>query len=134
MDVNIREYIPSKDRQRIKSMVIDSEANKLLIDGSLSILEEYQDPAILSFIAENNGFLVGFNVGIVLPNRILLPEGMYVAPSYRGYGIAKMLSEALETASECEVSMAYYNKDLAPYYASQGYISGNNIVVGIKEL
>lgn len=130
-NIYIREYSPADlDGLRFLAGDIQSEEEALLVSGSLSLLE--CDGAI-SFVALSDGLPVGFNVGFILPSGVLLPEGMYVDPDYRKRGIAKMLSEALENASGCSVSIAYYKKELAPYYDRLGYNTGN-VVVGIKEI
>ena len=131
-NIIIREYAPSdKDPLNFLAMSATDDGDALLVRSSLRLLDF---DGVLAFVAECDGELVGFNVGIGLPSGVLLPEGMYVDPDYRRQGTAKRLSEALEKASGCSVSMAYYKPELAPYYARLGYDSGDNLVVGIKEL
>lgn len=130
----IREYAP-KDWDGIKDLAMSAPTvNDLrLIESSMKVLKEY-NPPILSFVAEVDGLIIGFNFGYILPNGLLIPEGMYVDPEYRRKGTAKSLSEALESASKCQVSMAYYNKALSEYYTRLGYDTGRDIIVGIKPL
>ena len=133
-NITIREYY-HKDWNGLKGLAMSAPTvNDLrLIESSMKVLKEY-NPPVLSFVAEANGLIIGFNFGYILPNGLLIPEGMYVDPDYRRKGTAKSLSEALESVSKCQVSMAYYNKDLSDYYARLGYDTGRDIIVGIKPL
>lgn len=85
-------------------------------------------------VAEDNGNVVGFVYGFVLPNKTLLLEFLYVTPACRGNGIGVALIKELEIRSECNVSQIFYNKSLHKYYEKQGYQAGDNLEVAIKEL
>ena len=78
--------------------------------------------------------ILGFIYGFVLPNRLLIPEFVYVKPDYRKKGIAKELLVKLEKESACETSMIFYNKELRGHYQRLGYTVGDNLEVALKEL
>ena len=86
------------------------------------------------YIAEFNGSILGFVYGFVLPNKLLIPEYVYVKPNYRKNGIAKNLLLMLEKESKCDVSMIFYNKVLREHYCKLGYTVGEKLEVAMKEL
>ena len=86
-----------------------------------------------TYAAFFDGIIVGFIYGFVLPNKSLLPQYLYVDPTYRKRGIGRKLLEALEINSGCVSSIAYFEKSLSQYYNKQGYIVGD-AVVALKEL
>ena len=86
------------------------------------------------YIAEFNSNIIGFIYGFVLPNRLLIPEYVYVKPNYRKNGIAKNLLLMLEKESKCDVSMIFYNKVLREHYCKLGYTVGEKLEVAMKEL
>ena len=133
MNVIIRKTSPS-DLEGIKDLALFADAEDMDLATHSYKLLEVTDPVILSYVAEVDGRIAGFNVGFVLPSGCLIPEGMYVANEYRRKGIAKGLSEALEKGSRCNISMAYYKPNLKEYYSELGYSSGDNVIVGIKEM
>ena len=84
------------------------------------------------YIAHQSGMLVGFIYGFCLPNRVLLPEMLYVRNEYRKQGIGTKLLAYLEKKSGCESAMIFYDKTLHNYYAKRGYIYGDNLETAIK--
>ena len=86
------------------------------------------------YVAVDSNKLVGFIYGFVLPNKMLLPEMLYVCSEYRKSGIGTMLLEHLEKCSECTCSMIFYNKSLHDYYAKRGYDIGGNLETAMKNL
>ena len=85
-------------------------------------------------VAEDNGKIVGFIYGYILPHKTLIPHFMYVIKSYRGKGVSTELLNQFELRSNCEVSQIYYNKTLSSHYKKQGYVSSNDLEVAIKDL
>lgn len=93
------------------------------------------NPVEKCLVAEVNGYIVGFIYGFVLPNKMLIPELLYVDPDVRKNGIGAELIKQLEIKSGCTSSRIYYNKLLLhKYYQKQGYQSGDNLEVAIKEI
>lgn len=86
------------------------------------------------YIAESNSSILGYIYGFVLPNKLLIPEFVYVRPIYRRKGIAKSLFIVLEKESKCYTSMIFYHKTMREHYRKIGYIVGENLEVAMKEL
>ena len=78
--------------------------------------------------------VVGYIYGFALPNKTLIPEFLYVLPTYRKQGIGKMLVEKLESSTDCTTSMIFYNKSLHDYYCNMGYQAGDALEVAMKEI
>ncbi len=98
------------------------------------MLREYDGQVIRMLLAFSDTDLVGFIYGFVLPNKLLIPELMYVKPQYRKTGIAHKLLSELERNSTCTTSMIFYNKTLHDFYRTQGYQVGENLEAAIKSL
>lgn len=86
------------------------------------------------YVAADEGQIVGYIYGFVLPNGTLIPEFLYVLPNYRKQGIGKELLKKLENESNCSNSMIFYNSSLHDYYAKQGYNTGENLETALKDL
>ena len=104
--------------------------NHILISKSLQ--RSYNDE--ICFVALSEEKIVGYVDGFVLPNKALIPHFLYVMPEYRTRGIGQGLLKKLEEESGCQCSMIYYNKALHNYYENQGYSSGDNLEVAIKDI
>lgn len=100
----------------------------------LFINMDTNNPVEKCLVAEVDGNIVGFVYGFILPNETLIPELMYINPHYRKKGIGSALIRQLEIHSNCAVSMIFYNKSLHEYYQKQGYQSGDNLEVAMKEI
>lgn len=83
-------------------------------------------------VYKENGHVVGFIYYIKATSKITLIELVYVIPAYRNRGIASRLIADVE--EESEVVQIYYNKKLHSFYAKQGYESGENIEIAIKNI
>ncbi len=86
------------------------------------------------YVAEDDGQIVGFIYGFVLPNKMLLPEMLYVRTEHRKAGIGTLLIQHLEKDSGCTCSMIFYNKSLHDFYSRRGYLTGENLETAIKSL
>lgn len=85
-------------------------------------------------LALDGAQIVGYIYGFALPNKILIPEFLYVIPSYRKHGVGKKLVKELETSTDCTVSMIFYNKSLRDYYNKMGYKVGEDLEVAVKDI
>jgi ribosomal protein S18 acetylase RimI-like enzyme len=96
---------------RVRPIEMTDYQSVLHLAGSLITLEEIaalntQDPSSLSFVAEAEGQIVGFNlahilyVGIPL-SKICVIQGIVVDHKYRRLGIGEMLIDAIE--KQCRV-------------------------------
>ena len=85
-------------------------------------------------LALDGAKIVGYIYGFALPNKTLIPEFLYVLPSYRKNGIGKMLVEKLESSTNCISSMIFYHKSLRDYYCRMGYQVGDALEVAIKDI
>lgn len=104
--------------------------NHILISKSLQ--HSYNDEICCVALSEEK--IVGYVDGFVLSNKTLIPHFLYVLPEYRTRGIGQGLLKKLEEESGCQCSMIYYNKTLHNYYENQGYSSGDNLEVAIKDI
>lgn len=89
MEISIRNY---KKADYLPIMMLDDDKWKeqLLSIGS-SLMHSDDDTDVLIFLlAEIKDSIVGFVYGFKLPNRMLIPEFLYVKPEYRHQGIGKM--------------------------------------------
>lgn len=124
-----------KDYELILSMVVCSteeywgQAVKLIADNIL-----HPNPIEKIYVAQEGNDIVGIINGYVLPNKTLLPQFSYVKPELRNRGIGTGLLNKLESDSDCNVSMIFYNKDLHDHYMSIGYETGANLETAIKEI
>ncbi len=133
MEISIRNY---KKADYLPIMMLDDDKWKeqLLSIGS-SLMHSDDDTDVLIFLlAEIKDSIVGFVYGFKLPNRMLIPEFLYVKPEYRHQGIGKMLLKELEKQSGCNTSQIYYHKSLHDYYKNQGYLAGDNLEIAIKDI
>lgn len=86
------------------------------------------------YIAMDEGRLVGYIYGFILPNRTLIVDFLYVLPAYRRRGIASGLLRMLEDTACCDASLVFYNKSLHGFYAGHGYQTGDNLEAAVKEI
>jgi len=132
MEIEIREY-EKKDWYGLLNISEDEWKTEILNFG-YSMIKEYDGQTIKMLLAFSGKVLVGFIYGFVLPNKVLIPEFMYVKPEYRKNGIAHKLLSELEKLSECAASLIFYNKILHGFYQKQGYQAGENLEVALKNL
>lgn len=132
MNLEIREYV-KQDWINLLSISDDKWAQSIR-PLCFSLMREYDGKVLKTLLALCDGTLVGFIYGFVLPNKTLLPEFMYLKPEYRHQGIAQVLLEELEKQSGCTASMIFYHNSLHDFYQRQGYQSGDNLEVAMKEL
>jgi len=130
MGVEIRGY-NRHDRFALMS-ISDDEWQPQIISTVMSMKEKNSIEKCL--VAEANGDIVVFIYGFVLPNKTLIPEFMYVVPNSRKNGVGTALIKQLESTSGCTASMIFYNNSLHCYYERQGYQTGENLEVAMKEI
>ena len=123
------------DRLFLASMASDEkEWAVTIMQNAYSMPPEHDGSIMQAYVAEDGDELVGFVFGFALPNKLLIPELMYVKPSHRRNGISKKLLKALEENSGCTMSQIFYNKSLHDCYAKQGYHSDNGLEAAYKIL
>lgn len=132
MNLIIREYT-EQDWFDIMSISKDQWA-KAITSTALSLLKNYDGEVLKTFLAICDNSVVGFIYGFILPSQTLIPEFMYIKPEYRHQGIAQKLLFELEIKSGCKSSMIFYHNSLHDFYKMQGYQSGENLEVAMKEL
>ena len=113
--------------------IADDEWKPKLTKLSL-YLANYNGDIERCYIATKEGLMAGFIYGFSLPNKLLIPEMLYVRSEFRKQGIGTKLLETIEQKSGCNCSMIFYNKDLHNYYAQRGYNTGDNLETAIKDL
>lgn len=86
------------------------------------------------FVAISQSKVIGYIYGFVLPNGTLLPEFLYVLPAYRKQGVGAALLSKLEKESSCTASKIFYHRSLHHYYEKQGYSTGGNLEVAMKDI
>ena len=131
MDIVIREYKHEDIHCLLKLAEGDWKSAIMSLKASL---DNYNGKLDKCFVAEGEGWIVGFVYGFVLPNKILIPEFLYVHPQYRKNNIGRFLIEQLEKESECCISKIFYNVSLHDYYVKQGYIADCRLEVAIKDI
>ena len=131
MEVSIREF-RKDDAIPLAFLSSDDWAEKII--SLAASLKNYDGQIVRCFVADGNDGIVGFIYGYILPDKLLIPEFLYVIPKYRKNGIAAQLLNALEKESDCTASMIFYNKSLREHYQKQGYLVGDNLEVAMKQL
>ena len=131
MKVSIREF-QKDDALSIAFISCDEWANKIF--SLTSSLKYYDGQIVRCFVDDGIDGIVGFIYGYILPDKLLIPEFLYVIPEYRKKGIAAQLLNTLEKESNCTASMIFYNKSLRNHYEKQGYQVGDNLEVAMKQL
>ena len=132
MNLEIREYT-NQDWFNLISISDDKWAENIRT-LCFSLKKEYDGKVIKMLLSICDKKLCGFIYGFVLPNKTLLPEFMYLKPEYRHQGIAQHLLAELEKQSGCTASMIFYHNSLHDFYQKQGYQSGENLEVAMKEI
>lgn len=103
---------------------------KLIVESFINS----EDSLKSCFVAISDRSIVGFVYGFLTDNSTLFPQFLYVKPEYRKKGIGTKLMKTIETETECSVSIIYYHNSLHNYYKRQGYNSGDQLEVAIKEV
>ncbi len=85
-------------------------------------------------VLRENEKIIGFIYMFVLPNKLLIPEFMYIKKEHRKRGHGSKLLKEAEKRSGCEISQIFFDKGLSKYYTEKGYKIGENLRVAIKEL
>lgn len=134
MSVQIRK-MEQRDRLFLPFMAKDDDGWADTIRHNIYSMPYDQDGSLMqAYVAADDDELVGFVFGFALPNKLLIPELMYVKPSHRRKGISKKLLRTLEENSGCTMSQIFYNKSLHDCYAKQGYCSEDNLEAAYKVL
>jgi len=120
--------ITADDYHLIREINTDDERMKALIVGVSNQIKDYSSDVLRAYVAVTRGKTVGFVYGFVLPNRLLLPQYMYLEPKFRGNYLGQALLEALEKDSGCVQAIIYFESPLSEYYQRQGYEVGNAVV------
>jgi GNAT superfamily N-acetyltransferase len=130
-DVDIR-LLKQDDYSLIIEIESENEAmHRAFLDIATSVYGGFDDVSY-TYGAFFDEFLCGFIYGFVLPNKLLLPQYLYVLPAYRKQGIGQRLLETFESESGCSSSLVYFEKSLSLYYKKLGYVIGD-AVVALKE-
>lgn len=130
MKITIRKF--QKD-DLLKFAELSSDEWKIAIKQIAVSLLKTNDVE-LCLCAEIDNTIIGFVYAFILPNGTLIPELIYVKDEYRSKGYAKQLLKAVEEESGCSASMVFYNKELHSFYQKQGYQTGENVEVAMKNL
>ena len=85
------------------------------------------------FVATVDTQIVGYIYGFVVPEKMALPQFLYVKQENRGNGIGAALLKKFEEESHAPCCLIYYRKELHDYYTKQGYLAGVT-EVAMKEL
>lgn len=93
-----------------------------------------QNPTERCVVAEEDGALVGYAHGFVLPNAALFIAFVYVTPARRRSGVATELIRALERSSGCREALVFFHKSMHGFYARQGYETGTDLEAAVKPL
>ena len=120
--------ITGDDYHLIREIDADDEMIKAIIFGVSNGIKGYSSDVFRAYAAVAKGRTVGFVYGFVLPNRLLLPQYMYLEPKFRGNHLGQTLLEALERDSGCDQAIIYFESPLSKYYQRQGYEVGNAVV------
>ena len=132
MDLIIREYEETDHRAFDLTFTNGADSTKnYVVEKALEQINPAIEKCFLAFLDTTR---VGFIYGFVLPNKILLPQWLYVLPQVRKCGIGTALLKELEEKSKCTASMIFYNKDLHNYYSELGYETGSNLETAIKTI
>ena len=133
MDINIREFV-MRDIDTLKNLPSDDKLGNMVFSIAMSLQSyKYNKSIVRCYLAEDNGTVVGFIYGFVLPNYTLIPEFLYTIPEYRDQGIGTELLLHLEKVSGCSISQIYYDPSLHDFYKKQGYIN-KPLEVAVKPL
>ena len=111
MEVSIREF--RKD-DAIPLAFISSDDWAEKITFLAASLKNYDGQSVRCFVADGNDGIVGFIYGYILPDKLLIPEFLYVIPKYRKNGIAAQLLNALEKRKVTQKSIKRYPPHVPP--------------------
>ena len=125
--------LTQNDCSLILKIAPDNETTASILFTIAKTIKDGFDGISYIYGAFIDDLMVGFVYGLILPNKTLLPQYLYVDINYRGQKIGKKLLKKLEKESGAICSMAYFEKGLRKYYSDQGYMIGD-LLVALKYL